>query len=276
MFGRRALGGVMTMAMVALAAGSAGAQPQDEKAVAEVLFLEGQRLLAAGQIEAACAKFEESERHDQAIGTLLNLGNCFEKAGRTASAWATFKEVADMAVAAHDATREQYAKQRAASLTPRLSKLTIVVPAEVNTDGLVIRRDGVQVGAALWGVAVPVDPGQHKIDVAAPGRRTWSTVANVEPDGSQSTVPIPALDRDPTATPAQPAVPPPAQPAPAQEPTVTIDGGSIRQRRRQPAHRGLFGGRPGHRRAGRGERHGARGEVEERRRGEQPLRERSL
>ncbi|MEO6575845.1 MAG: hypothetical protein ABIP89_18480 [Polyangiaceae bacterium] len=177
----------------------ASAQPNDGKAAAEALFTAGQRLLNEGKIDAACGKFEESERLDHALGTMLNIANCYEKGGRTASAWAMYREVANLAQTKHDANREAYATSHADSLAPRLSKLTITVTPDQSVDGLVIRRDGVQVGAALWGMPTPVDPGEHKVEVSAPGRRTWSTIAKVEADASQSTVTIPQLDSEPVA-----------------------------------------------------------------------------
>jgi hypothetical protein len=189
------------------------AQANDGKASAEVLFEAGQRLLNEGKTEAACAKFEESERLDHALGTMLNIANCYEKSGRTASAWAMYREVANLAQTKHDASRETYATTHAESLAPKLSKLTIVVASDQSVDGLVIRRDGVQIGAALWGLPTPVDPGEHKVDVSAPGRRTWSTVAKVEADASVSTVTIPQLDPEPVVA-AAPVAERPLDPGP--------------------------------------------------------------
>ncbi len=197
--------------------GRVNAQPNDGKAAAEVLFQAGQRLLSEGKLEIACQKFEESERLDHALGTMLNIANCYEKSGRTASAWAMYREVANLAQTKHDTGREGFATSHAEALAPRLSTLTIVVADGQGGDGLVIKRDGVPIGQALWGMPTPVDPGDHKIEVSAPGRRTWTTVAKVEADASKSTVSIPQLDQEPVA-------PPPAglvetdTPRPADEP----------------------------------------------------------
>src|SRR5882672_4544932 len=62
-----------------------------EKVAAEALFDDGRKLLADGRFAPACEKFEQSEHIDPAVGTLLYLAECYEKSGRTASAWATFR-----------------------------------------------------------------------------------------------------------------------------------------------------------------------------------------
>src|SRR5947207_15885135 len=70
-----------------------------QKAAAESLFDDALKAMKSGHFTEACPKLEESERIDPAIGTLLYLGECYEKTGRTASAWATFREAASAAQA---------------------------------------------------------------------------------------------------------------------------------------------------------------------------------
>ena len=81
-----------------------------DKAAAQALFDEGKRLMDAGQFAQACPKFADSEKLDPGVGTLLNLGVCYEKNGQTASAWATYKEAASAAANAGEAAREKYAR----------------------------------------------------------------------------------------------------------------------------------------------------------------------
>ena len=69
-----------------LAGRSAGAEPRDP-AAAEWLFREGRALMKKGDFAPACAKLAESQRLDPAVGTLMNLAECEERIGRTASAW---------------------------------------------------------------------------------------------------------------------------------------------------------------------------------------------
>src|SRR6187399_1063297 len=79
-------------------AGAARAQQQPASGtIAEVLFRDGQQLLAAGRISEACVKFRASQTAEPALGTLLNLAVCHEKEGRTATAWLEYAETASLA-----------------------------------------------------------------------------------------------------------------------------------------------------------------------------------
>ena len=68
-------------------ASPAFAQSGSNKAAAEALFSEGRSLASAGKCDEAIPKFQASQKLDPGIGTLLNLADCYEKVGRTASAW---------------------------------------------------------------------------------------------------------------------------------------------------------------------------------------------
>jgi hypothetical protein len=150
---------------------------QDSAAAAEVLFGEARALAEKGDFAAACPKYEESQKVDPGMGTLYRLGDCYEHIGRTASAWAAFRDVASQAQTAGQAAREADARQRAAAIESQLSRMTIDVPKAL--PGVVVERDGVHVGEAQWGLAVPVDPGAHTVIVHAPGKREWKKVLDV-------------------------------------------------------------------------------------------------
>src|SRR5450755_429104 len=99
---------------VVLLSGSAWAQNAQDKAAADSLFDDGKRLVAAGDFEHACPKFEASLKLSPRVGVKLNLADCYEKAGRTASAWAEFREAAAFAARSNDEQRGAFATQRAA------------------------------------------------------------------------------------------------------------------------------------------------------------------
>src|SRR5262249_13171001 len=80
-----------------------------DKAAAEALFDQGVRLMKQNSFADACPKLEESERIDPAVGTLLYLGECYERVGKTASAWATFREAASLASTSNQADRARVA-----------------------------------------------------------------------------------------------------------------------------------------------------------------------
>jgi serine/threonine-protein kinase len=91
---------------------TATAHAQNDKAAAEALFDQGVRLMKQNSFNDACPKLEESERIDPAVGTLLYLGECYERVGKTASAWATFREAASLANNMNQSDRARVAGSR--------------------------------------------------------------------------------------------------------------------------------------------------------------------
>lgn len=170
---RRAIWGNAISVTLLLGTVPAFAQESD-KAAAEVLFQEGVNLLDSGKTAEACPKFATSQRLDPAYGPLFNLAECHEKLGLIASAWAEFREALDMAKNLGDKKREEKANRRATALEPKLSRLTITVSPElVDLSGLEIKKTGKLVESPLWGVAVPVDPGECVLIATAPGKKSW-------------------------------------------------------------------------------------------------------
>jgi hypothetical protein len=216
----RAFASLALSAVVVFAAAPARA---DDRAAAQLLFEQGRDLVKKGAFREACPKFAESLKLDRGIGTMLWLADCQQNVGQTASAWATFKEAAAAAALSGD-NREKVARDRANTLAPKLSRLTINVPTPTATN-LEIKRDGVVTGPAEWGVPVPVDPGTHAIEARSPGRVPWSKSVTVA-DGAQTVVvDIPSLAVEPEwqkagatepapPTVSQPPAPPPVAPEP--------------------------------------------------------------
>ena len=167
----------------------AGAQ---NKAAAEAAFDLGRSLAASGDYAGACAKFEESERAEPAVGTLLNLADCNEKLGLTASAWAALKEAAARAELAGEHGRAEAAAARGAALESSLSRLQIV-PPESGPQDFQIRRDGLAVGSTVAGTAVPVDPGAHVIEAVVGGTVRWSRRLDIPRGPSLVVVVVPEL-----------------------------------------------------------------------------------
>ena len=157
---RAALGAAA--ALVALAGAPSPARADGDAATAQALFDEAMELKNKEDWAKACPKFESSYKLDPALGTLLNLANCFEKLGKTASAWARFEEAYQWATKNND-DRAEFAKTQRDALAPKLPKLKIVVTNPV--PALSIQRDTAAVSAAMYGSALPVDPGEHTIFV---------------------------------------------------------------------------------------------------------------
>src|SRR5664280_550056 len=163
--------------------------------------------MQSGDYQQACVKLEASRKLDEGIGTMLYLADCYEKVGRTASAWALFKEAASIAGAQNQDSRQKLATQRARALEPGLVKLTIdVVQKNESLLGFEVRNDGVTVPPAQYGAPVPVDPGEHRIEASAPGKRSFNEVVTVQKDSGHISVPL-LTDLTPPAGPAQSATP---------------------------------------------------------------------
>lgn len=147
----------------------------------------------AKRYSEACPKLVASHKLAPAVGTLLNLADCYERAGQNASAWARFHEAIALAQRLGRSDREKTAKDRADKLEPRLIRLSIVAEqqdVEVTLDGNVL-------DPAALGSPVPVDPGKHTIEATAEGKLPFKTTIDVSDRAKSPSVEIPSLDVDP-------------------------------------------------------------------------------
>jgi hypothetical protein len=175
------------------------ARAQGNKVSAEALFEEGRKLIAQRNPAQACPKFAESQRLDPSPSTLLNLASCYERLGKTASAWATYREAASSANALSRETLMAVASRHAAAIEPDLARL--VITASVPVEGLEIRREGQVVGRGEWDVAMPVDPGPITVEASAPKKKRWSASIEVTQPGKTVTLSVPALEDGPPEPP---------------------------------------------------------------------------
>ena len=201
---------------LSLSSATALAQGAPRQASAQAVFEDAKKLMAKKDYAAACPKFADSQQLDPAPGTQFNLADCYEKAGQTASAWATFKSAAASYKAHNRPDWETKARDRAAALESKLSKLIINVGQAGTVPGLEVLRDGAVVVASERGSPIPVDPGAHTIEANAPGKTKWTKSVTVAANGDQQSVTLPALENDPSATPLVPPVA--AKPTPASGP----------------------------------------------------------
>lgn len=185
---RHSLSAAIALSFVA---GTAGAQSSTNTAGAEALYEEARNLMKQGDYARACPKFKQSNDLDPGGGTLLNLAECYEKQGKYASAWSTFKEALVVAQRDGRSERVDYAKKHLAVVEPKLSKITIEVPSEANEPGLTVTLDGAPLGAAAWGVGMPVDPGTHQVTASAPNKAPFEQ--SVPTESGSTTLKIPKL-----------------------------------------------------------------------------------
>jgi len=184
-----------SMLLASAVPAAAESKPSSRSTQADALFRQGQALLDAGRFEAACAKFEASETLENGLGTLLHLGDCYERAGRMASAWHTFLEAEAVAHSKKDLEREQVAAQRVTALEPKLSRIVFVVPQTSRVPGLTVNLGPNAIPAGSWGTIIPVDAGVQRISASAKGHSPWHLDVEVSrSEARQYRITVPALD----------------------------------------------------------------------------------
>lgn len=191
-----ALGAGILPGIGALASPAHAQSTEGGAAAAESLFQEARKLMDAKRYSEACPKLAASQKIAPAVGTLLNLADCYERAGQLASAWARFHEAIALAQRLGRPDREKTAKDRADKLEPRLTRLTIAS----QEPGLEVKLDGNVLDPAALGTPVPVDPGKHSIEATAKGKKPFATSIEVTDRSRTPSVEIPALETDAEAS----------------------------------------------------------------------------
>jgi hypothetical protein len=182
------------LAALALLSTNALADTTD-KAGAIAAFDEATQLMKVGDLESACAKYQESYTLEPQLGTLLHLGNCQEKAARLASAWSAFRDAADWAKKTGD-KRYALAEERAKALEPRLSRLQLTVPTDLPEDAT-IERNGKVLPSSMYRSAMPLDQGRYEITVKAPGYQTWTGTVELTKEAQLVNLGVPNLQKVP-------------------------------------------------------------------------------
>jgi hypothetical protein len=213
---------VLSILVASFAASTARADTSSSKAVAEALFRDGTQLMNAGDLQAACPKFEDSMKLDPALGTLLYLAACHEKEGRTASAWSEFSSARAWAERTEQHDRAAFAQKRIAALESRLSNVVITAPA---IPGLQLKLDEGTLSSAALGTPLPVDPGDHTVAAEAPERQPWHILVKIPAEPGNTAVEIPPLAPAPVVA-ATPPAPGATGSGAASSPDATAAGGS--------------------------------------------------
>lgn len=213
-FVARRLGFALALACMLLPSAAFG----DDDQKARDLFNKGRGLAKDGRCAEAIAPFQESLKYAEGVGTLLNLGNCYETLGKTASAHRSFLRAADVA-SKNDDKRASEAKERAKGIEKDVSSLLIHVPVNLKSSAE-IRVDGEIWPKERWDLPWPIDPGVHDIEVIAPPRPRQTESVTVKPHGDKADFAI--FSKDPATSP----VPPPKTDKPKGDSKEAEAGGS--------------------------------------------------
>lgn len=155
-----------------------------EIAAAEALFERGLAAMEVRDFAIACPAIEESYRLDPRPGTMFTLAECENQRGRTATAATRYEDYlsfysrlpADLQAKQGD--RAAVAAQQRDALRVRSPRLTLAAPPDLPDDASVT-LDQVVLTRPSWGVALPVDPGEHVVRLEAPGHQLMEKTAAI-------------------------------------------------------------------------------------------------
>ncbi len=198
-------------ALAAICATLSAPARADDSLEAKRRFDRARELMTIGAFEQACPLLEESHALVPRLGTLINLAACYERLGRTATAWQTYTEAREQAHDEQQLDRERFAQERIKVLRPRVPWLTVTV-ANRTAAQLAIALDGVPLNLNRWGERLPIDPGDHVLVAAAPGHQPYQQRFTIA-EAQQRTIVVTELQ---TLEPAPPAPTTTSPPAPSE------------------------------------------------------------
>lgn len=195
------------------------AYAQDAAAIAKAreTYREGIASEAAGKWEQALAQFKSVALVKSTAQVRYHIGFCQEKIGQYVDALGSYRLALHEAIEAKAKDVQKATQDRISALEPKIPKLTIhrgdgAQVAEVTMDGL-------QLGAASVGTAIPANPGPHVIKATAPGRKDFTaelTLADGETKTVELVLPEAAVADD------KPASPPPQQVVVVEQPKDAV------------------------------------------------------
>jgi hypothetical protein len=170
-----------------------------ETAAARTLAVEGLKLAQANNCTEAVPKLERAEKLYHSTVVASRLGECYVSLGRLVEGTELLRKSLREPLPAEPTPAHTKALDRAQKVLdaakPRIAGLTIKVVA---VDGMQVKVDGNAVPSALVDTEMPTDPGEHRIEVTAPGFLKSGTHVGVA-EGEKKTVTL-TLSRDPSAT----------------------------------------------------------------------------
>lgn len=232
---RRALALALSLSLAIPPALTARAEPTAaDLAAARKKFDRALELEKAGDFKSALALLRDVAAVKSTSQVRFHVALCLERLGRLVDAreeYLRVKEDAETKEGPESAALAQKCADRVTDLDARIPKIAIKIP-----DDVVSAKVSVDGGPPVSVIVTPVirvDPGEHKLQVTSPGRRTFSrTVLLKERDATFSVaaeLPLAEADGEqepePTATPAAVAPLPRRDVGPKSSPVPWIVGG---------------------------------------------------
>jgi hypothetical protein len=179
-----------------------------ETAAARTLAVDGVKLALADRCDEALDKLDRAEKLKHSPIVLRHLGECQVKLGRWVEGSESLRKLLREPQPEDASPSLEQAYESAATtlrdVKPRIPSMKIVVSAPRDA-AVVVRVDGNVVADSVVGVALPADPGDHVVDVTAPGFLAATSSVKLAPS-SNHTVAL-ELKRDPSARPATKGAP---------------------------------------------------------------------
>jgi hypothetical protein len=197
------------------------AAPPDALERARQLFVQAEIDEDKERWSEALDKLRDVSQVRLTAGVRYHVALCEEHLGQLARALADYRATEDQARIENAKDVLRIVGRQLAPLEARVPRLTFhIVPAMPETS---VTLDGQPVADPLSGAALPVDPGEHRIEALAPDRRGWTQVVTLQERESRqldinlAETPSPSPPPSTTSlssveTPAEP--PPPAPPSP--------------------------------------------------------------
>jgi hypothetical protein len=169
-----------------------------ETAAARSLAVEGLKLAQANNCAEAVPKLERAEKLYHSTVVASRLGECLVSVGRLVEGTEILRKVLREPQSGQPTPALTKALERAQrtleAATPRIAGLTIKVAA---VQDMRIKLDGNVVPSALFDSELPTDPGEHSVEVTAPGFLK-STLRLSVSEGEKKSATL-TLARDPNA-----------------------------------------------------------------------------
>lgn len=163
---------------------------------AELLFNQALVLMKSDHCQDAIPLFGKSQELDPAAATLVNLATCYDRVGKSASAYVTYQQASRAAILEGKPELQKRTEQAMATLAPTLTRLRVVPLGDASARTIRVN------GALVRDLREPIllDPGENVIEAIAPGREAWHRTLSTPPAGALLVIEVPELRAVPNET----------------------------------------------------------------------------
>lgn len=159
--------------MLVVASAWADPTPSELQAARE-LFAKAQKDEEANEWSSALEKLRRVASVKMTPGVRLHIAVCEEKLGQLVAAFADYSAAESLAKSQSNGEVLQAVAEPLVRMKARVPMLTISVPSDASN--LEVSLDGKKLAPGVLGVAMPVDPGAHKIEAKASGKKPFTAL----------------------------------------------------------------------------------------------------